>query len=68
MFGIAVLYLFRKHKKENSEANSKRLEPPRKRITLQKQWEEAANTPQQRRKRTIEEIKQEILRAQELED
>jgi hypothetical protein len=68
ILGLAVLYLVRNHKKVHSLANTKKLEPPKERIIRQKQWEETGNTPQPRRKRSIEEIKQEILRAQEVED
>jgi cytochrome c-type biogenesis protein CcmH/NrfG len=66
--GLALLYLVRNHKKRYPLADSKTLEPLKERITRQKQWEDAGNTTQPRRKRTIEEIKQEILRAQEIED
>jgi hypothetical protein len=66
--GLAVLYLVRNHKKRHPLANSKTLEPPKERITGHKEWEDAGDTLQPRRKRSIEEIKQEILRAQEIED
>lgn len=66
--GLAILYLVRNSKKRQSLANSKTLEPPKERITLQKQWEDAGHILAPRRKRTIEEIKEEILRAQEIED
>jgi hypothetical protein len=66
--GLAVLYLVRNRKKRHPQADSKTLEPPKERITRQKQWEDTGNTAQPRRKRSIEEIKEEILRAQEIED
>jgi cytochrome c-type biogenesis protein CcmH/NrfG len=66
--GLAVLRLLRKKKKRYPLAGSKKLEPPKERIARQKDWEDAGDVPQPRRKRTIEEIKQEILRAQETED
>ncbi|HEX8173490.1 MAG TPA: hypothetical protein VF543_00055 [Pyrinomonadaceae bacterium] len=66
--GLAVLYLVRNHKKRHPLTNSKTLEPPKERITRQKQLEDAGDALRPRRKRSIEEIKQEILRAQENED
>ena len=64
----AGLYLFRNQKKRYPSANPKKLEPPKERISQQKHWDDAGNIPKPRPKRTIEEIKQEILRAQEIED
>lgn len=66
--GLAVLYLVRNQKKRHPPANSKTLEPPKERITRQKQSDDEGSDLQPRRKRSIEEIKQEILRAQEIED
>jgi hypothetical protein len=66
--GLAVLYLVRNYKKRYPLANSKKSAPPKERITRQQHWEDTGNTSQGRRKRTIEEIKQEILQAQEIED
>jgi hypothetical protein len=68
ILGLAVFYLFRNHKERYPLANSKKLEPAKERITRQKHWDDTGNTPEPRRKRTIEEIKQEILQAQEIED
>jgi hypothetical protein len=66
--GLAVLYLFRNNRKRNLLANSNKLGLPKERAARQKHWEDRGNTPEARQKRTIEEIKQEILRAQEIED
>jgi cytochrome c-type biogenesis protein CcmH/NrfG len=66
--GLALLYLVWHHKKKHRPVSSKKLEPLKERITRQKQWEDVGDTLQPRRKRTFEEIKREILRAQEIED
>ena len=68
ILGLAVLHLFRTHKKRYSLTDSMKLEPPKGRIIRQKHWDDAENIHQPRRKRTFEEIKQDILRAQETED
>jgi hypothetical protein len=65
---LAVLYLVRNYRKRHPLVNSKKLEPPEERIMRQKQWAEVGSAPQPHRKRSIEEIKQEILGAQEFED